>query len=201
MVTERLKDFTNQIMSCSNLEEETFRFYRNVARKMDSPELRSLIVSISYDSLKHFMAIKEIIRTIEKQEFKPENLSKPITELLEEITEVSKQISEASYLNTEEFLDIFKASIELEDRLAEIYLSMFTPKILETAAFELDPRGEINMKNLAKIFEDIVEDKQMHRETLFDISYAYASKEQQAKNTAPFVRYTNPDRWSPPQTS
>ncbi len=199
MVSEKLKEFTKQIIFCSNLEDETFRFYQNVAKKMDPPELRSQITGIAYDSLKHGMTIRELIKAVEKPEIKPQDRPKAVAQLQDEITEVSKQINEAAYLNTEEFLEVFKASTELEDRLAEIYISTFKPKNLQAPTEELDHRGAINAKTLTKIFEDITRDKQVHRETLFDISYAYAAKEQQAQSNAPVVRYTNPDRWSPPQ--
>jgi len=199
MVSENLKDFTRQIVSCSDLEEEIFRFYQSVAKKMDSPELRGQIVSIGYDSLKHSMTVKEIVKTVEKTELNLHNRPKVLTELTEEVAEISKQINELSCLSTEEFIDVFKALTDLEDRLAEIYLNICQPKILRAVANELEIGAPVNLKSLTKIFEDIIRDKQMHREVLFDIRYCFASQEQRARSSAPVVRYTNPDRWMPPQ--
>lgn len=199
MAIDKLEDFTKNLTCCSILEEEIFRLYKTVAKKMKQPELRSRIISIGYNSFKHSMVIKEVVRPIEKSELKPKDKPKAISKLLAEVAEVSKQIEAVTLISDKEFIELFKALTDLEDRLIAIYASISQPRILRPIASQLETSAPSNLKNLIAVFKDIIRDKEMHREVLLDVGYFFASKEQQSVDTTPIVRYTNPDKWMSPQ--
>jgi rubrerythrin len=195
-----MKNSTRHLLCCSGLEEETFCLYQCVAKKMNNPELRSLVVNIAYDSMKHSKTIRELLKTVEKTEVTTKNCRKNYSELWKEIAEVSEQVSKMQNVNNEEFYEIFKGLTELEDCLIEEYCYLLEHKIPEGLANELNKLTPINMDNLNKIFDGIIEDKQKHRETLIEIGYCFAAKDSiGAEDSTPTVRYQNPDAWNKEQ--
>lgn len=196
MLSSGMTKSTRHLLCCSGLEEETFHLYQCVAKKMNHPELRSLVVNIAYDSMKHSKTIKELLKTVEKAEVNIKNCRKNWSELWKEIVEVSEQVSKMENINDQEFYEIFKGLAELEDCLSESYCFLLERKIPECLANELGKLTPINLDNLNKIFDGIIEDKQRHRETLIEIGYCFAAEDSiRAKDSAPVVRYQNPDAW------
>jgi rubrerythrin len=191
-----MKNSTRHLLCCSSLEEETFYLYQCVAKKMNNPELRSLVINIAYDSIKHSKTIRELLKTVEKTDITIKNCKKNYSALWKEIVEVSEQVSKMQDVNDEEFYEIFKGLTELEDCLIEDYCYLLEHKIPESLANELSKWTPINMDNLNKIFDGIIEDKQRHRETLIEIGYCFAAKDSiGTEDSTPTVKYQNPDAW------
>jgi rubrerythrin len=159
---------------------------------MDQAELRSAVVNIAYDTLKHSETLRELLRTVGKVEVRVENCRKNWVKLWEGIVEVSKQISMMGNISDEEFCEIFKSLAQLEDGLSESYYFLLGLKIHETLAEELGKLTPVNLEDLTGIFERIIEDKQRHKENLIEIGYRFAARE---AARAPVVRYQNPDAW------
>jgi rubrerythrin len=196
MLSRRMKNFTRHLLCCSAVEEETFHLYQCVAKRMNNPELRSLVVNISYDSMKHSKTIRELLKTVEKTEINIKKCRKNWSDLWKEIIEVSEQVSKMQTVHDDEFHEIFQGLAQLEDCLIESYCFLLEHKIPESLANELGKLTPINMDNLNKIFDGIIEDKQRHKETLIEIGYCYASKDSiGAEDSTPAVRYQNPDAW------
>ena len=187
---------TRHLLCCCALEEETFRLYQRVAGKMNNPELRSLVINIAYDSLKHSKTIMELLKTVEKSEINIKKCGKHWSELWKEIVEVSDTIFKMQNVNDDEFCEIFKGLAELEERLIESYCLLLELKIPKRLANELNELTPMNLDDLDKIFDGIIEDKQRHKETLIEIGYCFAYRDSTgATDTAPPVRYQNPDAW------
>lgn len=196
MLSRKMQNSTRHLLCCSYIEEETFHLYQCVAKKMNNAELRSLVVSIAYDSMKHSKMIKELLKTVEKTEVNIKKCRKNWSELWKEIVEVSEQVSKMQNINDDEFYEIFKGLTELEDCLIESYCFLLEHKIPERLANELDKFTPINMDNLNRVFDGIIEDKQRHKETLIEIGYCFAAKDSiGAEDSTPAVRYQNPDAW------
>jgi len=199
MLSSKLAFSKRYLLCCSGLEEETLRLYMCVAKKINRPELSSLVVSLGYDSMKHSKTIKELLKTIEKPEVKIENCEKTLSELWKEIKGFSEEILKMDQISDEEFCQVFKTLAELEDCLSDSYNALLKMKIHQTLANELNKLTPVNPENLMKIFESIIDDKQKHREVLMEIGYYFATKEsEKAKVDAPVVKYQNPDAWSKP---
>jgi len=191
-----MKNSTRHLLCCSGLEEETFHLYQCVAKKMNNPELRSLVVNIAYDSMKHSRTIKELLKTVEKTEINLKDCKQNWSGLWKEILDVSEQVSRLENINDEEFCEIFKGLTELEDCLIEGYCFLLESKVPQCLADELGRFTPINLDCLNKIFDGIIDDKQRHRETLIEIGYCFAAENSiKAKNSTPAVRYQNPDAW------
>jgi hypothetical protein len=192
-----MKKAARYLLCCCGLEEETFHLFQCVAVKMDHPELRSLVVNIAYDSVKHSKTIKELLKTVEKEEINIRNCRKTWSDLWKEIVEVSKQVSMMKSISDEEFLEIFKGLAELEGCLKEGYCFLLELKFPECLANELGKFVPVNLDDLNMIFDGIIEDKQRHIETLIEIGYCYAAEDSiRKKDSAPAVRYKNPDAWN-----
>lgn len=184
------------LLCCIGLEVETFRLYQVVAKKMNYPELRSVVVNVAYDTVKHSETIKELLRTVGEVEVKVENCSKNWHELWKGIVEASEHISMMVNISDEEFRDIFNGLAKLEDGLIESYYFLLGLKVHESLAKELGKLAPVDLADLVGIFERIIEDKQRHRDTLIGIGYRFAAKEAlRARDRAPVVRYLNPDTW------
>jgi rubrerythrin len=193
----KVKNSTRHLLCCVGLEVETFHLYQCVAKKMNQAELRSLVVNIAYDTMKHSETIRELLRTVGKAEVKVENCSKNWHELWKGIVEASEQISMMENISDEEFCEIFNSLAKLEDGLSESYYFLLGLKVHESLAKELGKLTPVNLEDLIGIFQRIIEDKQRHKDTLIGIRYRFAAKEAiRARDSAPVVRYQNPDAWN-----
>ncbi len=195
MTSEKLENSTKYLLCCSGLEEETFRLYQTIVKRMNQPEVCSLILSIGYDSLKHSKVIKELLKTIKKPDFYREECPDPISELWQYIAELYKQITEAESVSDQEFVEIFKALTDFEDCLSESYSKVLHSGVPQILSTELGKLTMVSTENLKRVFEEIIKDKELHREVLVDVGYNFSSKEKLTTDNAPIVRYKNPDGW------
>ncbi len=195
MISEKLENSTKYLLCCSGLEEETFRLYQTIVKRMNQPEVCSLILSIGYDSLKHSKVIKELLKTIKKPDFYREECPDPISELWQYIAELYKQITEAESVSDQEFVEIFKALTDFEDCLSESYSKVLHSGVPQILSAELGKLTMVSTENLKRVFEEIIKDKELHREVLVDVGYNFSSKEKLTTDNAPIVRYKNPDGW------
>jgi hypothetical protein len=91
--------------------------------------------------------------------------------------------------------EILKELSNLEDQLSEIYTNYLQSSSIRVISDEFSTLS-INLSNFKKIFENFIEQKQKHKETILEIIYSFEAKEaDRLRNATPLVKYQNPDSW------
>ena len=197
LVFGKQKNLVKYLLCCSRLEEDTFHLCQRLAKKISPPDLRSFVVSIGYDCLKHSKAVSELFLFVEKPNSNPQDCPKEMAKFSNHILELFQQLDDARIVSDDELVEVCKALVDLEDNLAELYsgaLRLQVAKVLVEEVGALTPAVDAN--NFSKIFEDIIVDKERYRELLIDLGYVIAKKGEALLNNTPVVRYSNPDRWT-----
>ena len=123
------------------------------------------------------------------------NCKKNLTELSNNISKFTKTLTKTNNLNYEVSCEILKELTDMEDQFSEIYISYVQSPAVKIVADEFSKLA-LNLNNFKKIFENFVEQKQKHRETLIEIIYCFEAKESERLRTmAPTFKYKNPDAW------
>lgn len=192
-LNERLEESAHYIKSCSNIEAETFRLYEALSKKVNYPE-SAFILSIGYDSLKNSKILEGLIETFDL--CTRDDNRKNLGALFNEVSAFSKKILKINNIDYESLVEIIKELISLEDLLGKAYsnyLESFGPR---TMADEMEKLFSVDFDNLKKIFENLIEEKEKHRQTMIEIIYCFESKQKdKLKHLTPTVRYQNPDSW------
>lgn len=197
MLDNKGRDAAKYLCCCSLLEEEAFNLYRIIARKMKHPEVDSLLVGIAYDSLKHSKILREIVKNIIRPEYSVGDCKKNIAELWQEVHSCSEEISKIKEIDADNFCAILKELVNLEDALSECYSDLLKSKVQQSIANELSKLKPADLEILENVFENIIKDKQNHREILIEIVYFFAAKKtERTIDTTPMVKYQNPNGWN-----
>ncbi len=192
-MNEKLQESAQSLKCFNNIEVEAFRLYETLAKKINPPE-SSFILSLAYDSLKNAKILQGIIEYMDLPDTDM-NCKKNLTELASSITQFTKRLSKTNNLNYEISCEILKELTDMEDQLSEVYTNYAQSAAVKIVADEFSKLA-LNLSNFKKIFENFVEQKQKHRETLIEIIYCFEAKESERLRTqAPTFKYKNPDAW------
>jgi|SRR3972149_2697063 len=195
MDNDKIEECAKYLRCCSNIETEAFGLYDRLSQKMNNPE-SSFVLGIAYDSLKCSKIIQGLLRAFDQPDIEIKNCEKNLSALWTEISEFSKSLSKINNIDNESFCEILKELVNLEDLLIEDYvhfLKSLAPKII---ADELSKLVPTDLNNFKKVFENMIDEKQKHREILIEIVYYFEAKAiNRGKLATPMVKYKNPDAW------
>jgi rubrerythrin len=184
---------------CSILEEETFQLYVNLARKTEYADNEAILIGLAYDCFKHSRIVRELSKYLTNPSLQVKDPRQELGLLWEQTHEFSTEIYRKTQIDTDEFSNLLKSLANLEDLISQAYTALTETKTLQFLTSEISKLSIVNYETLKGTFENIVRDKEKHRDTLIEIMYYLAAKEiEQTKDNPPQVKYQNPDRWSTP---
>jgi hypothetical protein len=194
-MNEKLRESIQYLKHCTVIENETFKLYETLSKKINQPESSS-ILGIAYDSLKNAKIIQGILDCFDLPESENKNDRKDLSELAEEIMMLEKRISKINSIDYLVSCEILKESINLEVLLTEIYTNYLKSNSTRIIVDELSKTVMVSFNNFKKVIEYFIEEKGKHRETIVEIMYQLETKETEAhRQITPLIKYQNPDAW------
>jgi hypothetical protein len=195
-MNDKLQESAQYLKYCSIIENETFKLYETFSKKINQPE-NNFILGLAYESLKNAKIIQGILDSFDQLETENKNDKKNLLELTAEIKNLSKKISKINNMNYVISYEFLKEFINLEDLLSEIYTNYLQSSGTKVLVDELSKAVAVNFGNFKKVFENFVEEKGKHRETLIEIIYCLEAKETEIhRQITPTVKYQNPSAWN-----
>jgi len=191
-----MSDFASYLTCLSVLEERVFTLYQNLADKVDPKLPKSLLLTLSTDSHKHSIILKGVAESIAEVKVNPKECEKYLGAIWRLNENFLKEYGTKAKLGTDELAQLSERLVVLEGSLGEEYYIFVQAQTLEQLSKEINQVYNIELSNLAGIFENIIKDEERHRETLGTIRKLLASKKTSITDTVPFVKYQNPDSWS-----
>lgn len=189
---EKIEESAQYLKGCSSIETQAFKLYENLAKKINHPE-SSFILGFGYDSIKNAKIIQAMLQAIDLPEEDKDN-KKTVSLLATEVYSFSRRIEKVNNIDQKSLIEIFKELVRLEDLISSLYSEYLESSYPKVLAEEMARLVTIDYGNFKKIFEGFVAEKQKHRETMIEIIYCIGAKEAE-KNSAPAVKYQNPDAW------
>lgn len=187
------KTLVNFINCLGVLEDDTARLYKNISMKVEPPILKSLLLSISEDSLKHFTLLRGVADSIMKTSEKPRNCEKNTGEIWRLLAKLNKEVDSKKSFSDEELSEVSRKLAFLESIMGEEYYIFVQLKTLEIMVKEINQLYHIDLESLKSVFTHIINDEEHHREIIGTIQSSIGPK--QIAGSSPFVKYTNPDNW------
>ena len=189
-------------ISClSILEENAAIIYNNLSDRIESPDLiKSLLLSISQDSLRHSALLKDIAGRISDSKAKRGDCAENLGRLWSIVSYCLKEVTKKQ-LGPQDFSILLSAFDSLESALGEEYYIFVQTKTLELMANEISQLYDISSESI-KVFKSMIRDEKHHRgilNTIKDLTGADSIEE----DSTPKVKYQTPDSWTrslPPAT-
>ena len=194
MSSKDAKDVAGFLYCTSNLEEKVFSLYRALSDKVQNSIVKSLLLYIAYDSLKHSLVMRGIAETISKSTPKPEDCEKKLNQIWEKIVSLSTEFSKREKVGDNELQTLAHELADFENSLSEEYFVLVQLKTLEYMTKEIAQIYKVDLEGLKNIFELIIKDEENHREILNSIEELFATEEILKDNT-PVVKYQHPEAW------
>ena len=190
------KTLSSFINCLSLLEENTHLLYKELADNVEAPLVRSFLLQIAIDSQKHSIALKGVAESIAKPDGNMKECEKKIGESWRIVETLLKDIREKKKIPSGDFPKLVEKLTILESILGEEYYMFVQLKTLELMMKEINQIYNIDLGSVKKIFLNIIRDEETHRELLEKIKTLVTSETK--LDTAPVVKYQNPDAWSRP---
>lgn len=165
------------LCSLSLYENKTAQIYKQIADKVDVPLIKSLLLEISLDSLKHHHLLKGVADSMPKANGEKEcplrinNEWNKIESYLADLLK-KERIAEIDLPELSEKLTLF------ESVMGEEYDIFIQIKSLELFAKEIKNKYNVTLENVEDIFNGIIDDEQHHREILATIKDLIRQNEQ-----------------------
>jgi rubrerythrin len=196
ITTAEAKKPVEYLSYCIVLEEQMFSLYNIVAKKMRSPELNNIIIALAYDSLKHLKTIEEQLKPVVKVPVDLNECEGTLVKAWTEIRNCLSGLSEIEFIRNEILPDFLKSLTNIEDTMSEIYSNFIKSKLVDNFAFAVSNLIPATKENVTFIMNFMIEDNLKHRAMLIEAVYFFnKNKCKDEINTAPVVRYRNPDAW------
>ncbi len=190
------KIFASFINCLSLLENNTYLLYKDLADKVEAPLLRSFLLQIAIDSQKHSIALKGVAESIAKPSDNIKECEKKIGETWHIVETLLKHVKGKKKIPSGDFPKLIEELTVLESVLGEEYYMFVQLKTLELMMKEINRIYNIDLGSVKKIFLNIIRDEETHRELLEKTKMLV--KPETELDTAPVVKYQNPDAWSRP---
>jgi chromosome segregation ATPase len=191
-----------EYISClSILEENTSLTYSALSERVESPaQIKSLLLSISQDSLKHSKLLKDTANKISHSKAKRGDCAKNLGKVW---STMNNCLSEATKkeIGTRDFSMLLSMLDGLESSLREEYYNFVQTKTLQLMVNEINNLYDISLESINKVFETIIRDEERHREILGNIKDIIGDASTEDNTLS--VKYQNPDSWitsMPPAT-
>jgi len=196
------KVIAKYINCLSILEENTALLYNGLSERVETPLVKSLLLSISKDSSKHSTLLKGIAESISDIKQSPKDCAKNLGEVWSIVNNYLNELNKKERGDKLYFSELLPMLTALESSLGEEYYIFVQMKTLQLMVKEINQIYSIDLKNIQGVFESIIKDEEHHREILATIKDMIDEKSKSQDNT-PKVKYQNPDAWSrslPPAT-
>jgi predicted transcriptional regulator len=194
-MNEKLRESVQYLKQCTNIENETFKLYETLSKKINQPE-SSFILGIAYDCQKNAKIIQGILDCLDLPELENKNARKELSELAADVMILEKKISRISNLEYLTTCEMLKKSTNLEVLLTKVYTNYLEANSARTIVDELSKTGIVSLDNFKKVFEYFIEEKGKHRQTIVETMYVLEAKETEThRQITPVVKYQNPDQW------
>jgi hypothetical protein len=194
-MSDKLKESLEYLRCCTALENESFRLFETISKKINQPE-SSYILGIASDSLKNARIIQGILESFDLPEQDNKTAIKELSELASEIMLLEKKISKINNLEYLISCEMLKESMKLADLLSEVYTSYLKSSLVRLIVDELSKTGLISLPNFKKIFEHFIEEKGKHKEIITETMYILEVKETETRRQiTPIIKYQNPEQW------
>jgi hypothetical protein len=202
------------ILCCSNmLEKKLFQLYRGLSNQVEHPIIKSLLLYIAYDSLKHSAILKGICNEMPQLKVKNKDCEKILGDAWKDAIAFSEEISTTEKIGYGELVLLTDDLSQFENSLGREYYILVRLQLLNARARIMD--NEIceicneDLENLKDIFELITTEKGNHQEILITIKNLLTGDQETTQtllthepkpvsNNAPIVRYQNPNHWFMP---
>ncbi len=193
------KTLANLINCLSLLERNTYLLYKELAEKVEAPLVSSFLLQIAIDSQKHSIALKGVADSVAKPDGNLKDCEKKIGNTWRIVEKLLKEVKGKKKIPSGDFPKLVEKLVVLESVLGEEYYMFVQLKTLELMMKEINQLYDINLGSVKKIFLNIIQDEETHRELLERIKTLV--KPETELDTAPVVKYQNPDAWSRPLPS
>jgi rubrerythrin len=190
------KTLSSFINCLSLLENNTYLLYENIADKVEVPLIKSFLLQIATDSKKHSIALKGVAESIAKPEGNLKDCEKKIGETWRIVNIILKDVKGKTKIPLGDFPKLTEKLTVLESVMGEEYYMFVQLKTLEFMMKEINQIYNIDLGSVKKIFLNIIRDEETHRELLEKMKTLVTPKTK--VDTAPIVKYQNPDAWSKP---
>jgi rubrerythrin len=171
----RLQECIVYLKSAKNLELHAANLYDALSKKINQPE-SSFILSFSCDSQKCAKMIEALLNCFDLTAIENIPLRKDASELIVNVVTFNKRIARTNNVGYEIACEFFREISALEDQLCSMYAIFIKSSLSAVLAVEFS-RLSIDSTNFNRIFEDMANEKQKHKETLIDVIYAFETKE------------------------
>jgi rubrerythrin len=190
------KTLASFINCLSLLENNTYLLYENIADKIAVPLIKSFLLQIATDSKKHSIVLKGVAESIAKPEGNLKDCEKKIGETWRIVNIILKDVKGKTKIPSDDFPKLTEKLTVLESVMGEEYYMFVQLKTLEFMMKEINQIYNIDLGSVKKIFLNIIRDEETHRELLEKMKTLVTPKTK--VDTAPIVKYQNPDAWSKP---
>jgi len=190
------KTLANFINCLSLLERNTYLLYQEIADKIEVPLVKSFLLQIALDSQKHSISLKGIAESIANPEGNLKDCQKNTGETWRMVDVILKDVKGKTRIVSGNFTKLAERLSVLESVMGEEYYMFVQLKTLEFMIKEINQIYSIDLGSVKKIFLNIIRDEETHRELLEKIKTLVKPKTK--VDTAPVVKYQNPDAWSRP---
>ncbi|MBN1358719.1 hypothetical protein JW988_08120 [Candidatus Bathyarchaeota archaeon] len=190
------KTLASFINCLSRLENNTYLLYKDLADKVEAPLVRSFLLQIAIDSQKHSIALKGVAESIAKPSDNIQECEKKIGETWRIVEILLKEVKGKKKIPSGDFPKLVEKLTVLESVMGEEYYMFVQLKTLEVMMKEINRIYNIDLASVKKIFLNIIRDEETHRE-LLEKTKKLVTPETEL-DTAPVVKYQNPDAWSRP---
>jgi rubrerythrin len=189
---------TNFIKCLSVFESNSSSLYEELANKVESPLMKSLLLAISFDSQKHSALLRGLAQSMPKTNWETNDCPKSIAEAWRSIETFQIELSQIDKISDEDLPDLTNQLVTLEGILSEEYNLLVSFNTIDIVSNGLVQIYNVDFESLKTLFVEIIHDEEHHKEILQMISELLNREVKEEKENVPIVRFRNPDAWSRP---
>lgn len=198
MKKNKRDNIADSIWCDSVFEQRTYLLYKNLADRVDLPFIKSLLLHIAYDSRKHSAILNGISQSIGGSRVKAKDCEKRLSISWKVIDDISYEIANEKNALVGSLSSLAKKLSLLESAMGEEYYALVQMKTLQAMTGVIRKSYNVDLEDLKDVFETIIRDEQTHLELLGKMKKFVAGQQMKKVDTAPAVRYENPDAWRRP---
>lgn len=187
--------FERQVLSLALIEKELFELYTNLLERVEDVTPKTLLSYIATDSLKHSTILAAIIDEVDGSKTKESDCDITILYNKGLIKTLSNDIARRSVISIDELISLIGTLAGFENLLFTEYKKAFHLEFKGVRKYGSDMSKEDEELN---IFTLIVGDEERHQRILGEMAVLCDRKLSFKKNSAPAVKYQNPDSWYVP---
>jgi rubrerythrin len=188
MARNRHESLADTLQYASILEEKAYSLYKTLADKVDNPLVKSMLLSIAFDSQKHSAIFRGFSESMGKPTKSRKDYEMRLGETLITIDLLEREIAKKETISYKDVSTLVKNLTALESTVGEEYFILVQAKTLQFMKKEIREIYNVDMKDLKGILEGIIQDEEKHEELLAKIKKILMGKESKPEErTADFL--------------